>query len=65
MNPEASNTVEQDAEGQSRRAVLGLGVAAAAAPPLPAPDTGRSRDRAAGPRINAPPITYWNANTPR
>src|ERR1700741_4709992 len=59
MNPE-NNTPEQAAEGQNRRAVLGLGVAAAAVAVASVPAPAQAQIAPLVPSINTPPMTYWN-----
>ena len=61
MNPETVTTVENDAEGPSRRTILsGLGVAAAAAAVAAVPAPAEAQVAPIVPSINAPPTTYWN-----
>jgi pimeloyl-ACP methyl ester carboxylesterase len=60
MNPESATTVDHEAEGQNRRAVLGLGVAAAAAAVAAVPTPAAAEIAPLVPGINAAPMTYWN-----
>jgi hypothetical protein len=60
MNPESVNPVDHEAEGQNRRAVLGLGVAAAAAAVAIVPAPAAAEIAPLVPPVNAPPMTYWN-----
>lgn len=60
MNPESATTVDHEAEGKNRRAVLGLGVAAAAAAVAAVPTPAAAEIAPLVPGINAAPMTYWN-----